>query len=64
LLAIGRRHNGAACGARKLLIEDLSRWDSRTRSPKNTRLLPSFASQNGFFFDFSTISPTLRGFIA
>ena len=54
----------SGCAARKSLIIDVSRLVSERPSPKNRRYFPDFASQTGVFLDFSTILPTLRGFVA
>jgi hypothetical protein len=52
------------CAARNSLLTEAPRQASEHHSPRNQRHFPNFASQAGFFSDFSTTPPTLRGFIA
>jgi hypothetical protein len=52
------------CSVRKYLRAKPSRSGCGRRSPKDWLFLGNFISQGVFFFDFSTIAPTLRGFIA
>jgi hypothetical protein len=55
---------GGGCAARNSLLTEAPRQASEHHSPRNQRHFPNFASQAGFFSDFSTTPPTLRGFIA